>query len=53
MTRVTLKIEPWSRKINHFKVLFMVTISENLKVIGEKLLEISPKQSLVQTVVEG
>ena len=34
MTPVTLKIEPQSRKVNQFKVLSKVTISENLKVIG-------------------
>ena len=37
MAYVTLKIEPWSRKVNQFKDLSMVTISQNLKFIGEKL----------------
>ena len=34
-----------SWKVNHFKVLSMVTISENLKAINKKLYAISNKQS--------
>ena len=49
MTPVTLKIKPWFRKVNQFKILSMVTISENLKVIGEKLQEMSRKQCLGKT----
>ena len=53
MTPVTLKIEPWLRKVNQFKVLSMVTISENVKVIGEKQQEILCKQSLAQIDVDA
>ena len=49
MTPGDMKIEPRSQKVNQFKALFMVTISENLKAIGKKLLEISRKQTLAQT----
>ena len=51
MTPVTLKIEPWPRKVNQFKVLSMVTISENLKVIGEERKEMLRNESLAQTDV--
>ena len=37
MTPVTLKIEAWSQKVNQFKILSIVIISEYLKVIGGKL----------------
>ena len=47
-TPVTLKNEPRSQKVNQFKVLAMVTISENFKAISEKLYEILHKQSLAQ-----
>ena len=48
MTTVNLKFEPWSQKVNQFTVLSMTNISENLKVIGEKLQEILCKQSVAQ-----
>ena len=34
---MTLKIELWSWKVNQFKVLSMVTVSDKLKIIGKKL----------------
>ena len=34
---VILKIEAGSQKVNQLEVLSMVTISENLTAIGEKL----------------
>ena len=34
---MTLQMEPKSQKVNHFKVLSMVTISDDLKAMGEKL----------------
>ena len=44
MTPVTLKIEPHSWKVKQFKVLSMVTVSENVKAISEKLQEMLHKQ---------
>ena len=49
MTPLTLKIDPRSRKVSQFKVLYMVIILENLIAIDEKLYEILHKQSLAQT----
>ena len=45
MTPVTMKIEAQSQKATQFKVLYIVTISKNLKAIVGKLLEILRKQS--------
>ena len=43
MPPVTLKIEPRSQKVTQIKILCLVTISENLKAICDKLWEISHK----------
>ena len=48
MTPVTLKIEARSQKVNQSKVLSMVIISDNLKAISKKLLDISRKRTLAQ-----